>query len=197
MAGERSRYGLMVSALGAVVLAVSVFLPWYGVSFTPAGISFAQHVGEEVISQYGNAAAQSYVGAMHADLGSLAGRQFASVDAHEALKDLSVLLLVLAGLALLDALFPLARAAGPVPAGAGRSVVLLGCVACLCVGYRMLNPPAPAGNLLDLSVREGAWLALLGSLTMVIGGLWPRYQPSAPRPAADPFAALSGWTPQG
>jgi hypothetical protein len=196
MAGERSRYGLMVSALGAVVLAVSVFLPWYGISFTPAGISFAQHVGAQVVSQYGNAAAQSYAGAFHADLSNLAGQQFASVDAHDALKNLSILLLALAGLALLDALFPLARASGPIPAGAGRSVVLLGCVACLCVGFRMLSPPSPAGNLIDLSVREGAWLALLGSLTMVIGGLWPRYQPSTPRSAADPFAALSGWTPQ-
>jgi hypothetical protein len=183
MSSGRSRYGLMISALGAIVLAVSVFLPWYGVSFTPQGISFAQQVGQQALAQYGNAAAQSYVGALHANLSGLAGQQFMSLSAHDTLKDLSVLLLILAGLAMFDALVPLARAAGPIPDGAGRSVVLLGCVACACVGYRMLTPPNPAGTLLTLSVREGAWLALLGSLAMVIGGLWPQSEPQ-PRTAS-------------
>lgn len=174
MTGTRSRYGLMISAFGAIVLAVSVYLPWYGISFTPQGISFAQQVGQQAIAQYGNAAAQSYAGALHANLGGLAGQQFTAVSAHVALKDLSILLLVLAGLAVLDALVPLARADGAIPDGAGRSVVLLGCVASACVAYRMLAPPNPASTLLALSVREGAWLALLGSLAMVIGGLWPQ-----------------------
>jgi hypothetical protein len=39
MAGDRPRYGSLVSALGAILLAVSVFLPWYGVSFTAHGIA--------------------------------------------------------------------------------------------------------------------------------------------------------------
>jgi hypothetical protein len=200
MTGDRSRYGLLVSALGAIVLAVSVFLPWYGVSFTQNGISVVQQIGDQFTSQYGNAAAQSYLSGLHASLSSLAGQEFVSITAHQALKNLSILLLVLAGLAILDALFPLAKADGAIPDGAGRSVVLLGCVACACVAYRMFDPPTPAGSLVSLSTREGAWLALLGSLTMVIGGLWPRYQPNATGGETHPrdlFSALSGWTPQG
>jgi len=190
----------MVSALGAIVLAVSIFLPWYGVSFTPTGIGFVQQVGDQFFSQFGNASAQSFLSGLHANISSLAGQEFGAVTGHEALKHLSIVLLILAGLAILDALFPLARAAGPIPDGAGRSVVLLGCIACACVAYRLFDPPTPAGNLVSLSAREGAWLALLGSLTMVIGGLWPRYQPSSPGAeprSPDIFAALSGWTPNG
>src|SRR6476646_3837174 len=174
MAGERSRYGLMASALGAIVLAVSVFLPWYGVSFTTSGVAFVQQVGDQVASQFGNATLQSYVSGLHANLSALAGHQFAALSAHQALKNLNVVLLVLAGLALLDALLPLARHAASVPEGAGASVVVLGSVAAACVVYRMAVPPTPDGGLVSLSLREGAWFALLGSLTMVGAGLWPR-----------------------
>ena len=156
MAGDRSRYGLLVSALGAIVLAVSVFLPWYGVSFTASGIAFAQQLGDQVASQFGNATLQSNLSGLHANLSTLAGQEFTALSAHQVLKDLNVILLVLAGLAMLDALIPLARSASPVPAGGGASVVLLGCVATVCVLYRMVDPPTPAGSLLALSLREGS-----------------------------------------
>jgi hypothetical protein len=198
LSAERSRYGLVFSALGAIVLAVSVFLPWYGVSFTPSGIAFVQQVGEQVVSQFGNATLQSYMTGLHAHLGGLAAQQFTAVSAHQALKDLNVVLLALAGLALLDALVPLARSASPLPVGAGASVVLLGSVATACVLYRMVVPPTPAGNLVAFSLREGAWLALLGSLTMVAAGLWPRF--ASPPALSDArvestWSGLSGWTP--
>jgi hypothetical protein len=200
MAGERSRYGLLVSALGAIVLAVSVFLPWYGVSFTAAGIGFVQQIGNQVASQFGNATLQSYVGGLHTHLATLAGRQFTALSAHQSLKDLNIVLLVLAGLAVLDSLIPLARAAAPVPAGGGGSVVLLGCVAAVCVLFRMVDPPTPPGNLVALSLREGAWLALLGSLAMIAGGLWPASSGSAEPSDArvrGAWSGLSGWTPEG
>ena len=64
----------------------------------------------------------------------------------------------------------------------------------------MIDRPSPAGELISLSLREGAWLALLGSLTMLAGGLWPR----VPRAAAasesrveGAWSGLSGWTPEG
>jgi hypothetical protein len=174
MVGERSRYGLLVSALGAIVLAVSVFLPWYGLSLTSSGVAFAQQVGDQLAAQFGNATLQSYMSGVHASFGALAGQQFAAVSAHQVLSDLNVVLLVLAALGILDALLPLARTGAPVGSGAGGSVVLLGAVATVCVLYRMVDPPTPAGNLLALSLREGAWLALLGSLAMVLGGIWPR-----------------------
>jgi hypothetical protein len=198
MVGDRSRYGLAVSALGAIVLAISVFLPWYGLSFTSAGVAFAQQVGDQVAAQYGNATLQSLVSSAHPALAGLAGQQFAALSAHQALHDLNIILLVLAGLAMLDAILPLARAEVSLPAGAGGSVVVLGSLAAVCVLYRMVDPPAPAGNLISLSLREGSWLALLGSLAMILGGLWPRAV-SAPK-ALDAqvqgaWSGLSGWTP--
>jgi hypothetical protein len=199
MAGDRSRYGLLVSALGAIMLAVAVFLPWYGVSLTPTGISFVQQLGDQFATQFGNATLQSYVGAFHGSLAGLAGQQLGAVSAHQVLKDSNVLLLVLAGLAMLDALFPLARAAAVVPDGAGGAVVLLGGLACACVLYRMIVPPTPAGGIVALSLREGPWLALLGSMMMVLGGVWPRtfsLSSSSSTGGVDLWSGLSGWTPE-
>lgn len=200
MDGERSRYGLFVSALGAILLGVSVFLPWYGVSLTSAGAALVSHVGDQFAVQYGNASLQSLTGSFHGTIASLAGRQLGALSAHQALKEINVILLILAGLALFDALVPLARNASDVPEGAGGAAVLLGLVAGLLVGYRMVSPPDPAGGFLSLSLREGAWLALLGALTMALGGLWPRVvvpdASSESAGASDIWANLSGWTPE-
>jgi hypothetical protein len=68
MVGDRPRYGLLISALGAIVLAVSVFLPWYGVSFTADGLAYAQQIGDQAAAQFGNATLQSYLGEFHANL---------------------------------------------------------------------------------------------------------------------------------
>ena len=164
MAGERSRYGLLVSACGAVVLVVSVFLPWYEVSS-------ALHAGA-------GAAGSAAAGAV-----ASAARRPGLLSAHRALHEVNVALLVLAALAILDALAPLARRAAPLPGGAGGAVVLLGAVAAALVLYRMLAPPAAAG-VVQTSLREGAWLALLGSLAIALGGMWPRsvdlLQPAVP-----------------
>jgi hypothetical protein len=198
MSDERSRYGLMVSALGAVLLAISVFLPWYGVSFTAAGVAAAQQYSQQVISQFGNASLQAYTSGLHTSLGGLVGHQFVALSAHQSLKYMNVVLLVIAGLALLDVLLPLARPTNSIPDGAGGSAVLLGIVAALCVVYRMVDRPEPLEGLVALSLREGAWLALLGSLAVVLGGMWPRVA-SAPAGVdaklESPWAALSGWTP--
>jgi hypothetical protein len=49
-------------------------------------------------------------------------------------------------------------------------------------------------------LREGAWLALLGSLAMIAGGLWPSGL-GAPDVSdsrvRDAWSGLSGWTPEG
>jgi hypothetical protein len=200
MDGERSRYGLLVSALGAIVLAISVYLPWYGLSFTASGVALVQRLGDQVASQFGNAALQGYMAGLHANLSALTGQQFIALSAHQALKDLSVILLILAGLALLDSLIPLARSSAPMPAGSGAAVVLLGCLTTICVLFRMVDPPVPAGEYIAMSLRPGAWLALLGSLAMVAGGLWPRglgsTEVSEPL-ASSTWSGLSGWTPEG
>lgn len=200
MSADRTRYGLLLSAFGAMALAISVFLPWYGVSLTAQGTAAVARVGDQVAAQFGNAALQSEAASMQGRLGALAGRQLVTLSAHQALRDISVLLLILAGLALLDALVPLARSTSPLPDGAGASVVLLGAVAALLVGFRMLVPPTPEGGLFALSLRGGAWLALVGSLTMLAAGLWPRVGSVRGEPEQLPsqsmWSSLSGWTPE-
>jgi hypothetical protein len=197
MAAERPRYGPVVSTLGAIVLAVSVFLPWYGVSFTASGIALVQQVGDQVASQFGNASLRGYMNAAHANLSSLAGHQFTALSAHQALKDLNVVLLIVSGLAIAIALRALA-APGSGFDGHRSPLALLGVAAAACVLYRMVVPPAPAGDVLALSLREGAWLSLLGSAAITGGALWPRRieTPSASQGNVErAWSGLSGWTP--
>jgi hypothetical protein len=147
MAGDRSRYGLAMSALGAGALVASVFLPWYRVSsIVHAGFSQAS-----------------------SSAGSLT-----TISEHQALPYMKGFLLALAALAMLDALLPLVRAGAPVPGGAGGSVALLGAVAAACALYRILDPPGLTGDAVSLTLLEGPWLTLLAALTMMLGGMWPR-----------------------
>jgi type III secretory pathway component EscS len=149
--GDRSRYGLAMSALGASALVASVFLPWYRVS--------------------------SIVGTGVGRSSSLT-----RITEHQTLPYMKGFLLVVAGLAMLDALLPLVRAAAPVPGGAGGSVALLGVAAAACVLYRILDPPALGAGVGAGSVTllEGPWLTLLAALTMMLGGMWPRSVIGAP-----------------
>jgi hypothetical protein len=146
MAGDRSRYGLSMSALGAAALAFATFLPWYRVSAV-----------------------------VHASDGSAAPRSLMLVSAHRALPDMRALLLVLVGLAMLDAMLPLLRTRGPIPGGAGGSVALLGALAAACALYRILDPPAFGGDPVAVSLLAGPWIALMASLLMMLGGMWPRH----------------------
>ena len=177
-----------------------MFLPWYGISFTATGIAFMQQAGQQFATEYGNAALQSYLGGFHATLGSLAGQELGAVSAHQVLKNLNIVFLIIAGFALIDALLALARAGTSFPDGAGSAVALLGFISAVCVLFRMVDRPNPASQLMTMSLREGAWIALIGSLAMVGGGLW---QSSKPAPAVSDanvrsaWSGLSGWTPEG
>jgi hypothetical protein len=198
MAGDRPRYGLLVSALGAVVLAIAVFLPWYGVSFTATGIAYAQSVGNQMASQFGNATMQSYMSTLHSSLDGLAGHQFLALSAHQAFKQLNIVLLLLAGLGCVIALLALAGSQSASAEANRGPLALLGAVAAACVIFRMLDRPSPAGQMLALSLREGAWLALLGSLAMIGGALWPQRRAGAgpsDAKAQSAWSELSGWTP--
>jgi hypothetical protein len=199
MQREGSGYRLLAAALGAVLMAVSVYLPWYSIELTSTGAATVQGFGDQVAAQFGNSAMQSAVQAFHADVGKLVGTPLASVSAHQALSVIGVVLVVLAVLALLDALVPLARGGAALPHGAGGSLALLGLVACLLIGYRMISPPTLAGSYVSLSLREGAWLSLLGAATVLAAGLWPlvaRPKAASGEPPQDVFSQLSGWSPQ-
>jgi hypothetical protein len=167
---DRARLGLLVSSLGGILLAASVFLPWYRASLAHGG-------------------APTHVTASTAP-------PAAFLTGQAALSHISIVLLALAGLALVDALPPLASSVRP-PDGAGGSLVLVGLAAGACVTYRIAAPPSAtsAAGVLALSPRAGAWLALLGALAIVLGGLLRGAEPSPSR--ADPlWPGLSGWTPQ-
>ncbi len=189
----------MISALGAVALGASVFLPWYGISFTATGLALVQQAGQQFVTEYGNAALQSYLGGFHATVGSLANQELGAVTAHQVLKNLNIVFLIIAGFALVDALLALARAGTSFPDGAGGAVALLGCISAVCVLFRMIDRPNPASGLMSMSLREGAWIALIGSLAMVGGGLWQTRTPAASVSDASvrsAWSGLSGWTPE-
>lgn len=199
MAGERPRYGLLISAAGAILLAVAVFLPWYGVSFTAHGIATAQQIGNQFVTQFGNAHLQSQLGAFNTNLSLLAGHEVAGLSAHQTLKELNVVLLILAAMACGIALFGLA---GPDSAASEANrgpLALLGALAAVCVLYRMVDRPVPDGGLIALSLREGAWLALLASLAIALGALLGRRSAPAAESRTDAqsvWSELSGWTPE-
>jgi len=200
MSVDRSRYGLLVAALGGILLAVAVFLPWYGVSLTPNGAAVAQNVSSQVASEFGSPALQAQMSGLHAEIGALQGHELTAVSAHQLLKHVSIVLLVLAALGILLALIPLAAAGGSADRSGNTWIGLVGVLATAFIVFRMVDPPTVAGGVLELSLREGAWLALLGSLAMIAGSLWPA---RADVPAASQakiehvWSELSGWTPEG
>ena len=169
MVDDRSQLGFLIAALGAAVLAVSVFLPWYGVSITASGAASAQQQLATVAQEYGNSTLQAGASELGAEFSSLAGRQLATVSAHDALKDISLILLLLAGVSLVVSLLRLAGGTGLLEAG-GVQIALVGCVAALFVLYRMLTPPGAQTNLVSLSLSWGIWLALLSTAAIAAGG---------------------------
>jgi hypothetical protein len=195
---SRSTYGLLVSALGAVLLAVAVFLPWYGVSFNAHAIAAAEQAGEQFAAQYGNAALQSHLGSLHTSLTGLVNHEVFALSAHQALSTLNVVLLIIAGLGILISLLALA---GPASASSEANRVplaLLGLLGAACVVFRMVDRPSPGGELISLSLREGAWLALLGCICMAAGAMWTRRAPAVQSASqgSDVWSEMSGWTPE-
>jgi hypothetical protein len=198
MASDRSPYGFLACALGAIVLGLAVFLPWYGVGITAQGVALLESRDNQVAAQFGNAALQQQLSGMHAALSSIAGHQIGSVSAHQVFDQIGPLLLILAGLGVLIALFSVARQRPAEGDASGTWISLLGAVALLCVLYRMLVRPAGEAQFLTLSLREGAWLALLGAAAMIVGGLWPprkRAEQASHEQLEDAWSAFSGWTP--
>src|SRR5581483_2634797 len=172
MVDERASLGFLISALGAAVLAVSVFLPWYGVTITASGAASAQQELATVAQQYGNTSFQTGASRLGAEFSSLAGRQLATVSAHDVLKDLGPLLLILAAVALVASLLRLAGITGLLEAGGGQ-IALAGGTAAVLVLFRMLvHPGAQVAGLVSLSLSWGIWLALLGAAAIVFGGFY-------------------------
>jgi hypothetical protein len=203
MARDRSRYGALISTLGAILLAVSVFLPWYGVGLSARGAEYVGQLGAQLAERFGNATLQAKVAEARPQLSTLAGRELGSVSANQVFSHIGPILLVLAGVGILVALVPLVFSDGSEFDATGPWLALLGALAACFVLYRMAVRPSDADGLqyLPLTLREGAWGALLGAGAMVFGGLWPRrLRARGTASAADleaSWSGLSGWTPGG
>ena len=196
MADRRSPSGPLVSAAGAAILAVSVFLPWYALTLTANGAAAAQNGLNGLAQQYGNAAFQLQARTVGSGFNALAGHQLATLSAHQEFKVMNVVLLVLAAAALAAALAHLAGVSEPAMGTEGQ-ISLLGLIAGLCVLFRILAPPSPQEGLLSLSLSWGIWLALASSAAIVAGGLWNRLaggSSTAPN-TVTAWDELSGWTP--
>jgi hypothetical protein len=184
--GKHAPYGLLISALGAAVLAVSVFAPWYGVHVSQSGADAAGAQLVAVARQYGDTALQARANRVGAEFKSLAGREIGTVSAHQALKHVSLILLALAGIALLASLLRLANARGRLTAH-GSQIALLGAAAGLVVIFRMVFRPDTTG-FVSLSLSWGIWLALVSSAAVFFGGVSAESSRASlrPRPKVGP-----------
>jgi hypothetical protein len=182
MVDERAPVGFLIATLGAVVLAVSVFQPWYGVGITASGAASVQQEIATVAQQYGNAALQTEASRLGAQFGSVTGRRLATVSGHDASKNVSRLLLALAAISLLASLLRLAGITGLVEAGGGQ-IALAGGTAAALVLFRMLSPPGAGADLVSFSLSWGIWLALLSAAAIVGGGLLAASPPTRRSPA--------------
>jgi hypothetical protein len=197
MVDDHLRLGSLISAIGAALLAVSVFLPWYGVALTASGAASAQQALNNVAQQYGNATFQTQAKMIGLGFGAFTGHQVTTLSAHQALKYLNVILLILAAIAFLAALLRLSGASGLIQTG-GSQVALVGLLATVCVLFRMVERPAAPEEIFSLSLGWGIWLALASSVAVVIGSLWPALTSKPNRSAGTSATALdglSGWTP--
>jgi hypothetical protein len=194
MVEDRLRFGPLLSPIGAALLAVSVFLPWYSVSLTAAGVASAQQALNSVAQQFGNTTFEGLASSVGARFNAFAGRSVATLSAHQSLKYISVVLLTLAAIALVAGLLRVAGASESSQAG-GSQIALVGIVAILCVLFRMVERPGGQEDVLSLSLSWGSWLALASSAAIVIGALWPTDPSRAAGSTEQSWDKLPPWTP--
>jgi len=167
---RRSRMGPAVAVTGAATLALSVFLPWYSVGITASGAAYAQQELNAVAQQLGNPTLQTAATDIGAQFPTLAGHQLGTVNAHEVVKTISALLLILAAVAFLGALVQLLEGDAPIEVSRGQ-LATVGFLATSLVLFRMVDHPGPSAAYVSLSLSWGIWLALLSSLAIVVGAL--------------------------
>jgi hypothetical protein len=197
MTEDRAHHGPLLATVGAALLALSLFLPWYGLSLTTNGIASAQQTINNVAQQYGNATLQNHMRDLGTSFSALAGHRLATLSAHQALKYISVILLILAAVAFFSGLLRLVGSS-ELPLSGSGDIALVGLIATVCVLFRMVDRPVTTEGFFSLSLSGGIWLALGSSLAILTGGIWPRRR-SDPNTSSGELAKacneLSGWTP--
>jgi hypothetical protein len=163
-----------MSALGAVVLGVSLWLPWYAVHLPEA-------LGRELDRQTQGSPA----------IGQLARELIAvipsglTVTAWQTFETADVALAACAGIVL--SMVVAVSSGTRDPGAAARFALAAGTAAAVLVAVKIASPPGPA-ELLEL--RYGAWVALAGALLVAAGGLAAGQAPAFERPSpAAPAAA--------
>lgn len=165
---------------------------------TQTGANTARQALNSVALQFGNTAFQDRAQSVGNEFSALAGHQLATLSAAQTLHQIHIILLILAAGTFVAALLPLVDAS-QASAASGDRIALLGLAATVCVLFRMVARPLAQEEILSLSLAWGAWLALLSSLAIVVGGLISRgeggasYSASADGKTWDSF---SGWTPE-
>ena len=170
---NRIRVGPLAAIVGAALLALSVFQPWYRLGLTAAGANSAREALNNVATQFGNAAFQDQVHSLGSRFSALAGQQLVTLSAEQTLHQIHIVLLILAAGTFLAALLPLVDAS-QVNRASGDRIALLGLAATICVLFRMVARPVAQEEMLSLSLAWGAWLAFASSLAIVAGGLMSR-----------------------
>ena len=181
----RSKAGPAAAVMGSAVLGVSVFLPWYGLTLTDSGVAAAQQGVDQAFQSSNDTNLQGLAGNLKQSFSALAGSSFGTVSAHQALKVISLILLILAAIAFVTALLRLAHGAPFRPSG---QVAVVGATAAVFVLFRMVVKPQSIGDYLSVSLSWGAWVALASCVAIVVGALWP---PKIARPGREAAGDLS------
>jgi hypothetical protein len=157
----RVALGEVLAALGAVLLLGSMFRPWYELNFPDSLLSQARAYSGR-LGELGPFLNQG--------IDELQRRGGIPVTAWQVLDSADIVLAVAAGAVIAAVLL---NAAGALTRRLDGAIVLAGLVAAGIVTFRLISPPGTT-PLLDeqlLSAQPAIYLALVGSLMMVFGGV--------------------------
>ena len=190
--------GLLVAAAGAAGVLASLWLPWYLIrlpqAFRDALSSLGGQAQPGVAPSSPGAALGSALGGVMKGLAAALPTEITG-NGWQVMHGGDVALAVVAGAALLVAL-----AVGGGLSGvnieldaAGRFVAALGATAVAIAGYHVVSRPGMGNGALsaDVSVKYGIWVAVLGGIAMIAGGLTVgRATRSAPAAFAPPVPPM-------
>ena len=159
---------MTVAVLDSVALGVSVFLPWYHLTLTDSGVAAAQQGLDQAFQQLNDPHLQGLATNLKDSFSGLAGHSMGNVSAHQSLKVISVVLLVLAAISFVAALLRLADGA---PNLGGGQIAAVAATAAIFVIYRMAVVPQAQGGYVSVSVTWGAWVALASCAAIILGAL--------------------------
>jgi hypothetical protein len=183
------RPGHLLSALGAVLAAGSLWLPWYGLDL---GGAVDDAVARQTPDGPGGEIAAQLVRGFASALASLVQltgwRAFSTTD----------VVLALGAVAVVGAVGALAAGESVGPSAVTRLCGALGVAGALLVTARIISPPGPDGM---LGPRHGAWIGLAGTVLVAVGAWWASLPardapaPAAPAPFADAGSAADSIAP--